>query len=133
MGGDKHTSKRKEYVNIARLPKNSDPVLIEAARLVPRQSRGYIEAKFGSTREFYVRRDLLLNVFGERQVSVGDLFTGQSRWNKKALKHFEHLAVGAFGKHAYVCRYRPRRTFRSSWPMRRTRSSSSRSSFRPPT
>lgn len=41
------------------------------------------------------------DVFGCRNASAGDLFTGQIRWNREALSRFEKAVVGMFGKYAY--------------------------------
>lgn len=93
--------RRSEFVNIAALdPRTDDPVLIEAARLIPNQTKDYIKAKFGQD-EFWVNRSMLLDTFGARQASIGDLFTGKTRWNPKVVERFEKLAVGIFGKDAY--------------------------------
>jgi len=95
--------RQKEFVNIAELGSNSadDRVLIEATNLIPRQARDYIKDTFG-TGEFWVRRDMLLDTFGARQASVGDLFSGKTRWNPKIASEFEKISVGIFGKNAYV-------------------------------
>jgi hypothetical protein len=91
-----------EFVNIANLKAGTDdPVLIEAAKLIPNQSRAYIKSVFGPD-EFWVRRDMLLDTFGARQASVGDLFTGKTRWNPKATKQIEQLVAGMFGNNAYT-------------------------------
>ena len=94
--------KQGEFVNIAKLGSNKDDrILIEAANLIPRQAREHIKNVFGPD-EFWVRRDMLLDTLGERQASVGDLFSGKTRWNPKAAHEFEKLARGIFGKNAYV-------------------------------
>ena len=91
---DKHQN---EFVNIGTLdPKVDDPILVEAAGLLPRQTVKYAESVFGKG-VLMVRRDLLKDTFGARQASVGDLFTGNTRWNPKVAKHFEKIAVGLFG------------------------------------
>lgn len=92
--------RQKEFVNIAQLGKDADPILREAARLIPKQTLDYVKEVFGPD-EFWVRRDMLLDTFGARQASVGDLFTGQTRWNKKVQTEFEKLAMGIFGNKAY--------------------------------
>jgi hypothetical protein len=95
--------RKDEFVNIAALgsKKSDDRILSEAARLIPNQTRDYIKEVFGGD-QFMVRRDMLLDTFGARQASVGDLFTGKTRWNQKVVNEFEKVAVGIFGKHAYV-------------------------------
>lgn len=94
------TGRTKEFVNIGALGSKDDPVLVEAAKLIPNQSRDYIQSKFGRD-NFWVRRDLLLDTFGTRQASVGDMFTGQTRFNPKIANEFALIATGALGKKAY--------------------------------
>jgi hypothetical protein len=97
----KNKGRRNEFVNIAKLdPQTDDRILVEAARLIPNQARAVIKSMFGPD-EFWVRRDMLLDTFGARQASVGDLFTGKTRWNPKAIEQFETLATGVLGKNAY--------------------------------
>ena len=98
---DKKAGRANEYVNIAKLdPRTDDRILIEAAKLIPHQTRDYIKSVFGPD-TFMVRRDMLLDTFGARQASIGDLFTGKTRWNPKVTSTFEKLAMGAFGNRAY--------------------------------
>jgi len=86
-----------EFVNIAKLnPKTDDRILIEAVGLIPNQAKKAIAAAFGPGR-FMVRRDMLLDTFGARQASVGDLFSGKTRWNPKVASQFEKIATGIFG------------------------------------
>lgn len=89
-----------EFVNVAALDPRKDPVLYEAVKLIPRAMWEDIRDVFGPD-EFWVRRDLLLDTFGERQASVGDLFTGKSRWHPKIQREFENIALGIFGGNAY--------------------------------
>ena len=89
--------KQNEFVNIATLdPKTTDKILLEAASLVPSQTVGYVKEVFGPG-TFMVRRDMLLDTFGARQASVGDLFSGDTRWNPKAAREFEKVITGMFG------------------------------------
>jgi hypothetical protein len=90
-----------EFVNIAKLdPRTDDRVLIEAVNLIPNQAASYIKSVFGPDR-FMVRRDMLLDTFGARQASVGDLFSGHTRWSPKIASEFEKYAAGIMGKKAY--------------------------------
>ncbi|RUX60170.1 hypothetical protein [Mesorhizobium sp. M7A.F.Ca.CA.002.12.1.1] len=99
---DSKAGRANEYVNIAKLSSNqkADPILAEAARLIPNGTRDYIKQVFGRD-EFWVRRDMLLDTFGARQASIGDLFTGKTRWNPSVTGRFEKLAMGMFGNRAY--------------------------------
>lgn len=94
-----------EFVNIAKLKSGvDDPILIEASKLIPKQAMAEIKAVFGPD-EFWVRRDMLLDTFGARQASVGDLFTGQTRWNidPKTAKQIHKFVMGLpfLGNNAY--------------------------------
>lgn len=94
--------RKNEFVNIASLGSSTDDrILIEAANLIPNQTRDYIKDVFGEN-TFMVRRDMLLDTFGARNASVGDLFTGKTRWNPTAAKEFELIATGIFGNYAYA-------------------------------
>ncbi|MER9436704.1 hypothetical protein NKJ04_17575 [Mesorhizobium sp. M0618] len=99
---DSKAGRANEYVNIAKLgsSQKDDPILAEAARLIPDGTRDYIKQVFGRD-EFWVRRDMLLDTFGARQASIGDLFGGKTRWNPSVSGRFEKLAMGAFGNKAY--------------------------------
>lgn len=98
---DKKAGREKEFVNIAKLdPKTDDKILIEAVSLIPASAVEYIESVFGKG-QFMVRRDMLLDTFGARQASIGDLFTGETRWNQKLGSDFEKVITGIMGKDAY--------------------------------
>jgi hypothetical protein len=91
--------RQSEFVNISKLdPRSDDRILIEAAGLIPNQAKAEIEALFGKG-NFMVRRDMLLDTFGARQASVGDLFSGHTRWSPKLISEFEKVANGIFGGH----------------------------------
>jgi hypothetical protein len=45
---------------------------------------------------------MLEDALGYRQASIGDMFTGQSRWDPKVTREFEKLALGVFGNKAYT-------------------------------
>jgi hypothetical protein len=100
----KSEGREKEFVNISALGRKAgdDPILLEATKLIPNMSKAYIKEVFGD--EFMVRRSLLLDTFGARQASVGDLFDGgNTRWNPKVAREFEKVVSGLpfIGKNAY--------------------------------
>lgn len=101
----KKAGRDKEFVNIATLdPTTDDRVLIEAASLIPAQAIDEIKAVFGPGM-LMVRRDMLLDTFGARQASIGDLFSGETRWSPKVASDFEKIATGifgSFGKNAFT-------------------------------
>lgn len=97
----KKDGRQNEFVNVMKLGPKEDPILRQAAGLIPNQAKDHIKSVFGSD-TLMVRRDMLLDTFGARQASVGDMFTNETRWNPAVAREFEKIAVGIFGRHAYV-------------------------------
>ena len=83
------------------LTKVTDPVIQEAWRLAPHNMKQDIKAIFG-TDGFMVRRDMVIDAIGFRQASVGDFFTGNTRWSKPVQERFQNIAMGIFGNKAYA-------------------------------
>ncbi|WP_211259256.1 hypothetical protein, partial [Dyella japonica] len=66
-----------QYVNL--LGKIDDPVLADAINLMNIETRHKAEELFGKD-ELWVRRDMLNDALGYRAASIGDVWTGNSRW-----------------------------------------------------
>jgi hypothetical protein len=89
-----------EYVNLFDA-KSLDPVVRNAFNLVNKQTREYADNAFGSNNEFWVRRDMLADTLGYHKASVGDVWTGNSRWSPATQKVVKDLAVSMFGNKGY--------------------------------
>lgn len=90
-----------QYVNLYnKVELAKDPVLADALSLLTPETRKHIEAVFGKN-EFMVRRDMLLDSFGVRSASVGDMWTGTSRWSPETQERVQAIAIGIFGNSAY--------------------------------
>ena len=91
---------KNEYINIldsAVLAK--DPVLADAVKLMTPYTRDAIAQEFGD--EFWVRKDMLNDAVGYRMASVGDAWTGNSRWSQEVNDTVKNLALGVMGNKAY--------------------------------
>ncbi len=97
---DSKAGRKNEFVNLAKLSRDEDPVLHEAVSLIPNQTRDYIKSTFGPE-EFWVRRDMMLDALGDRHASVGEIFTGNTRWKASVVKEIENIAFGIFGNKVY--------------------------------
>lgn len=86
-----------EYVDMST---STDPVILDAWSVIPRETKLYIKAKFGQD-GFKVRRDMLLDVAGARSASVGDFWTSNSRWSPAVQKEIKDMIVGFGGNQAY--------------------------------
>ena len=90
-----------EFVNV--LDKNAfknDPVMRDALRLIPADVKAHAESLFGPGK-FLVRRDMLADVFGYRDASIGDFWTGNSRWSPETQARVRRLAETVFGPEAF--------------------------------
>jgi len=95
---DKKANRGSEYVNIFD-PK--DKILADALKLMPADVRDYMNSATGTTDEFWVRRDMVFDAFGYRTASVGDAWTGNSRFSDETQKVFQRVALGVMGNQAF--------------------------------
>lgn len=86
-----------EFVDMS---KSTDPIIADAWSVIPRETKEYIKTKFGQD-GFRVRRDVLLDVAGARSASVGDFWTGNSRWSPVVQQEIKDFIVGLGGNEAY--------------------------------
>ncbi|WWC82026.1 virion DNA-directed RNA polymerase [Burkholderia phage vB_BpP_HN05] len=78
---------------------SKDPVLRDAAKLISGEMRTLIADRFPDG--FKVRRDMLNDALGYRQASVGDAWTGNSRWSQETQDTVKRALIGAIGLDAY--------------------------------
>ena len=87
-----------EYVDL--FAKNNDPVLQDAVSLFTPETLNKIHQKFGGS-TFMVRKDLVNDVAGYRDPSVGDLWTGNTRIDENTRTQIQRAVIGVFGPTAY--------------------------------
>jgi hypothetical protein len=89
------------YVNLFdRTYLKYNPVIDDAVKLWTPETRAAIKARFGED-AFWVPKDMLHDVTGYRQSSVGDMWTGNSRWSKETQEYVKKTLIGMFGNKAY--------------------------------
>lgn len=98
-----------EFVDMSR---STDPVIADAWSVIPRETKNYIKQRFGQD-GFRVRRDQLLDVAGARSATVGDFWTGNSRWSPAVQKEIKDLIVGFAGNKAYTMLVNAESTFQN--------------------
>lgn len=91
-------SSKSQYVNL--LGSKLDPVTADALKLMNSETRQKAESLFGEG-ELWVRRDMLNDALGYRAASVGDAWSGNSRWSPETLDTFKKAMLGVFGNRAY--------------------------------
>lgn len=91
-------SNKSQYVNL--LGSKLDPVTADALKLMNSETRQKAESLFGEG-ELWVRRDMLNDALGYRAASVGDAWSGNSRWSLETLDTFKKAMLGVFGNRAY--------------------------------
>lgn len=78
----------------------NDPVIKDAVSLMTPETREYIKMAVGD--KFMVRRDMVDDAIGYRKATVGDAWTGNTRWSDETQKHVRNMAIAAFGNKAYA-------------------------------
>lgn len=99
MWRNKEIGEKDEFVNLFD-PKLKDRVTLDAVRLIPRDTVEYAQQKFGDG-VFMVRKEMLNNALGYRQASIGDAWTGNTRWGEETQKVIRDVLTAAFGIKAY--------------------------------
>ena len=90
-----------EFVNVLDAKSfGNDPVLNDALRILPTDVIKHAESLFGTGR-FMVRKDMLEDVFGYRDASIGDAWSGNSRWSPKTQERVRKLAEMYLGDDAF--------------------------------
>jgi len=85
-----------EYVNLF---KSKDPIHKDAVKIFSNETMEYIRARFPEG--LYVRKDMIDDAVGYRSASVGDVWTGNSRWSPATQKQVKKVLMGMFGNKAY--------------------------------
>jgi len=95
----KRRGKDKEYIDFFREAEN-DPVYAHVTSIMPKQVKQYIRKKFGND-GFMIERGVIDNALGFPAASVGDFFTGTSRFNNTTQQVVKNSLISIFGKNAY--------------------------------
>jgi hypothetical protein len=77
-----------------------DPTLRDAASLLSQEAIDYAHSKYGAD-ALYVRRDMLNDAVGVRKATIGDAWTGNTRWSPEIQLQVRNLATAAMGNNAY--------------------------------
>jgi hypothetical protein len=85
-----------EFVDLAKISKDDDPILWEAFNLIPKHVKEQIYESYGSN-TFMVRRDMLNTAVGGRSAMISDWWTGQSRLSPNVQEKLKNVVLGIFG------------------------------------
>lgn len=101
MWKNESATRRDEYINVLDPNQVTDPVMRDALSLMPKQVRDEAERLFGKN-TFMVRRDAFEDLFGYRDASFSDFWTGNSRWSPKTQETVRKLLERVFGPNALI-------------------------------
>jgi len=93
---DSRKGRQSEYVNLST---DGDAIHKDAMRIFSKETAAYIDARFPDG--FKVRRDMIDDAIGYRHASIGDVFTGNSRWSPAVQEHVKNILMKMFGTKAY--------------------------------
>ena len=94
---DKRAGRSGEYVDLF---KSTDPVIKDSVSIFSNEMREYVQARFPEG--FMVRKDMIDDAIGYRNASIGDAWTGTSRWSEKTQDLVKKSLMGMFGNKAYA-------------------------------
>lgn len=77
-----------------------DEVYKDAWQIIPQQTKDYISETFGDS-GFMVRKDMINNAVGYRDISVGQAWTGSSRMSEPVKKAIRDVTETIMGRNAY--------------------------------
>lgn len=89
-----------EYVDLMDPESDLDPVLAKAIGLLPRKVLDDVRANYNG--KLMVHRSMVNDVIGFHAATVGDFWTGTSRWNPKLQQELRTLAEAMFKNKAYT-------------------------------
>ena len=92
----RHNNNPEDYIN---LYADTDPVIKDALKLFSKDLKDHINDVFGS--EFMVHKNLKEQVTGYHRASIGDAWTGNSRWSPSTQKMVRDAATAVMGNKAY--------------------------------
>ena len=99
MWKSESATRKDEYINVLDPKQITDPVMRDALSLMPKQVRDEAERLFGRN-TFMVRRDAFEDLFGYRDASFSDFWSGNSRWSPKTQETVRKLLERVFGPSA---------------------------------
>jgi len=97
----KSAANKSQYVNLFD-PKSydNDAPTRQAVSLMSPQTKAYIKSVFGN--KFMVRRDMINDSIGYHKASIGDAWTGNSRWSPETLDVVKNISMAIWGNKAYA-------------------------------
>jgi hypothetical protein len=93
-------SAQSQYVNVLN-PAELDAVQQDAIRLLSKELVQHMQSISGKKDTFYVRKDMLNDAFGTRNASIGDAWSGISRWSPAKQAVVKNLSLAVWGNGAY--------------------------------
>lgn len=94
---DRKAGRENEYVDLSQ---TKDPVIRDAMSIFSLEMRELIQEEFPDG--FMVRKDMINDSIGYRQASIGDAWTGNSRWSPAAQNLVKKSLMGLFGNKAFT-------------------------------
>lgn len=91
-------AKDDEFIDLYKLAE-TDPVVADALRLINDRDRSRVLSKMNG--KFMVRKDMYEQVIGYRSISIGDLWTGNTRIAEENRDAVANYLTGLFGPEAY--------------------------------
>lgn len=96
---DQKDTRADEFVNLAD-PDLDNEIWKDAWDMIPRDTKNLILSRFGSD-GFMIRKDMIDNTVGYRNITVGEAWTGPTRMNDTVRESIQNMTTAVMGKNAY--------------------------------
>lgn len=93
------SSNRDAYYDVFRPNTIDDPIIRDAIKLITPETLAAAQEVFGD--EFLVPKTVAKDFFGYRAATIGDAWTGNTRWKPAVARQVRDTAIAVFGKDAY--------------------------------
>ena len=94
------SANRSQYIDLLNSKSyGNDKIIKDAIALMTPETRAYAKELFGD--KLMVRRDLVNDVIGYRKASIGDAWTGTSRWSPETQAAVKNVMMSLMGNKAY--------------------------------
>lgn len=96
---DQKSTRADEFINLAD-PDLDNEIWKDAWEMIPRDTKNLIIDRFGSD-GFMIRKDMIDNTVGYRNITVGEAWEGPTRMNETSKEFIQNMTTAILGKNAY--------------------------------
>lgn len=98
----KHATPHERKTQFINVYDSKDPIIKDAVSILSPSAKEYLHSELGQDNYLPIRKDMIPDVLGSREASIGDLWTGKTRWSADVTKNLRKFLDIVLGGKAYV-------------------------------